>query len=1529
MNANLNKYFVSACCAVLLGFSAHGQLTVTPNGNANDLANAILGSGVTVSNVVLDCGPNAAGTFSNGNASNIGLDNGVLLTTGLASNAIGPNTSDETSFNHTTAFHGDPDLATYSNWPLNDACVLSFDFVSSADVITVQYVFGSEEYNEYVCSVYNDIFAFFVTGPNPNGGSYSNENVALVPGTSLPVAINTVNNGSPGAFGSFGNCTSLDYSAFYIDNVGGSTIEYDGFTTPLVASIEIVPNQTYSFKFAIADVSDGILDSGVFIKGESFSVFACQAGSLNFADGSPSPLVLCSDDGTQETVDVNTNSSIAGSNYTFILTEEDGSILAFDEDGIFVPESYGAGPFLVYGLSYDGVVSIPPVGGNISDVSAENDNGCFELSSPIGIVIEVCNPCSLEVSCPMSDGGTFACVDELPEPNPGAIEILDACGDVSIDVTILSSGTGCVYDPMNVQYTYEVSDGNTSTSCVVNYTVIDDVAPVFTTSLEPITIDCSEDPGTISVEAVDNCSDVSITFTETIIDTELLDCEGFRTQTPGGWGSSASGNNAGAYRDANFAGAFPNGLSIGCVNTLTLSSAGAVEAFLPAGGQPSALPSGDLIDPINYGNGFASHLVAATLSLGFDAYDPNFASSNGFAGDLIFNNGQFTGFTVSEVVAIANEVIGGCSDAYSPSQLTAALTLFNENYVDGSIDNGNFSCAGDSDPCVYTICRSWAAEDACGNIAVQCQEITVEDTTDPVVTSDLPQEITVECSDEVPAFEPTFADNCDDELEITAISSIAVDGCTQIISRSVTAIDDCGNSVSASQTVYIVDTTAPVLFGTPQDLTISCEDELPEVAQVTAEDACDEIPSIEFSESIDDSACPVRITRTWTASDDCGNTSTHVQVITIIDEDAPVFAEFPYVVQVSCESIDDYTVEVSDNCSEVNLTYSDQLQSGGCYGYLVRTWIAMDACGNTSTAEQMIQITDFIAPEILGVGDNMSVSCDDVPMIPEVIAVDNCGEASLSFEESIIPGDCPANYTIVWTWTAIDYCENTSVAVQTIEVSDNEGPEFIALGEDLVLECGSEIPAPYSEVVDNCSDFSVEVSEDIIEGDCPQAYTIVRTYLAIDDCGNTSIAVQTIEIVDQSAPEFTFVSADATIECDEAHPAGQAEAIDNCGEVSISMVESILESDCESVYTLIRTWTAIDACGNSSQAQQVIEVVDTTAPEILNLPEPTLILDCEAEVPAPSDLSATDNCDSNIELAYTEEIIGDLPAEGSSADCLAITPEAYANGLTCSQLQPWSLVLFGFADQGTAYYETIEANWVEYPDGSALLTGSVVDLNNANAGWTFEVAFENGMDWESWSNHAFPTSYKDDCSISGDNHFDWMYYIMSAGAELIGWGDYEGESLEIAHAPSNLYYGYQVGVAANNVNNNYGGGGWFTYTGVFQGESVSGGGDFAFDHDCCPRYTIERTWTATDCAGNSTSFVQTISFEALGLQPGGNLLGCTGDLDGDGQVAMSDFLMLLGGFGCEGNCAADVDGDGVVNAADLMLLLPNLGTSCN
>ena len=157
---------------------------------------------------------------------------------------------------------------------------MTITFIPSGNSLEFSYVFASEEYNEYVCSQFNDVFGFFV-----NGGEYSNENIALIPGTDppIPVSINNVNNGTVGSNGEAGNCSDLQLanSAFYVDNADGTNIEYDGYTTTLTAVIAVVPGTEYTIKLAIADAGDGALDSGVFLEGESFISVTCDAGDIN------------------------------------------------------------------------------------------------------------------------------------------------------------------------------------------------------------------------------------------------------------------------------------------------------------------------------------------------------------------------------------------------------------------------------------------------------------------------------------------------------------------------------------------------------------------------------------------------------------------------------------------------------------------------------------------------------------------------------------------------------------------------------------------------------------------------------------------------------------------------------------------------------------------------------------------------------------------------------------------------------------------------------------------------------------------------------------------------------------------------------------------------------------------------------------------------------------------------------------------------------------------------------------------------
>ena len=246
--------------------SAWSQLVTTGSGSvsANALVNNIIGSGVTFSNASYTGKPVAVGTF-NGASSNIGLPSGVIITTGHINVAPGPNNNGGATFSNNGP--NIPALQTLAQSTTYDGAILEFDFVPQSNFVSFRYVFASEEYNEYVCSEFNDAFAFFITGPGITGS----ENLAVVPSTTTPVTINTINNGTVGALGSITNSPCvLGNSGYFVGNTA-NTVQYDGFTTVLTAQRTVIACQTYHIKLMIADGADDIFDSAVFLEENSFN----------------------------------------------------------------------------------------------------------------------------------------------------------------------------------------------------------------------------------------------------------------------------------------------------------------------------------------------------------------------------------------------------------------------------------------------------------------------------------------------------------------------------------------------------------------------------------------------------------------------------------------------------------------------------------------------------------------------------------------------------------------------------------------------------------------------------------------------------------------------------------------------------------------------------------------------------------------------------------------------------------------------------------------------------------------------------------------------------------------------------------------------------------------------------------------------------------------------------------------------------------------------------------------------------------
>jgi gliding motility-associated-like protein len=599
----------------------------------------------------------------------------------------------------------------------------------------------------------------------------------------------------------------------------------------------------------------------------------------------------------------------------------------------------------------------------------------------------------------------------------------------------------------------------------------------------------------------------------------------------------------------------------------------------------------------------------------------------------------------------------------------------------------------------YTIHRTWTVTDCAGNTTEHVQVITVEDNSVPVLSGDIPVDVTVECDGIPEAAILTVEDNCGNNIPIafTEVLTENDDECANnyIMTRTWTVTDCAGNSTQHVQIITVEDNTAPTfdVSSLPQNVTLECSDNIPnlEDAVVTATDNCSDVsdiiitPSEEITNQDDDCSNNYTITRTWIANDCAGNSIEHVQIITVVDNTAPVFdvSSLPQDVTLECSdnipNLEDVILTATDNCADVSdiiITPSEIFtnQDDDCSNNytITRTWVANDCAGNSIEHVQVITVVDNTAPvfDVSSLPQDVTLECsDNIPNLEDVIltATDNCSDVSdiIITPSEVITNqddDCSNNYTITRTWVANDCAGNSIEHVQVITVEDNTAPVFdvSSLPQDVTLECSDPVPALENVILtatDNCSDVSdiiITPSEEITNQDseCSNNYTITRTWVANDCAGNTIEHVQTITIVDTTLPILSE-GYDGSAECTGTDPSLNEEyiiwrddfaditATDNCGDATLSVTEGQwVQEGCS--YTMTINVIATDECGLVSEAQERTFIIsDTTAPEILTYLE-DIVFYCN-EVPPVPEIDIEENC-SEATVVFTETTIG---TEGS------------------------------------------------------------------------------------------------------------------------------------------------------------------------------------------------------------------------------------------------------------------------------------------
>jgi len=303
-----------------------------------------------------------------------------------------------------------------------------------------------------------------------------------------------------------------------------------------------------------------------------------------------------------------------------------------------------------------------------------------------------------------------------------------------------------------------------------------------------------------------------------------------------------------------------------------------------------------------------------------------------------------------------------------------------------------------------------------------------------------PADLVVSCYADVPAMTGlNWTDNC---LGAGVAQGVEVSNgstCPEILTRTWTITDTCGNVATETQTITIHDQQAPVIDPAPADLNVSCYADVPAMVPLNWTDNCDGSGVLNGVEVSSGTTCPETITRTWTYTDGCGNTATETQVIVVHDQQAPVIDPAPADVSVQCYADIPAMVPLNwtDNCDGSGVLNGVEVSDGmTCPETFTRTWTYTDGCGNTTTETQTVVVNDNTPPTASPL-PNMTVNVlppPDISLISD--AADNCGNPNVVWVEDVSDnGFCPEN--VVRTYSVTDDCGNELLITQQFQVGDN------------------------------------------------------------------------------------------------------------------------------------------------------------------------------------------------------------------------------------------------------------------------------------------------------------------------------------------------------------------------------------------------------------------------------------------------------------------------------------------------------------
>jgi hypothetical protein len=800
---------------------------------------------------------------------------------------------------------------------------------------------------------------------------------------------------------------------------------------------------------------------------------------------------------------------------------------------------------------------------------------------------------------------TILCSDEIPAVDLATAD--DNCDDnVEVEVTESTTPGECINE-YTINRIFRAYDncGN-SIMAMQHIFVVDTVAPYFTFVPADTTIECNTDIPESIATAADLCQG-EVTVTSSIYEEYSVEC--LTVLVREFVATDACGNTDYAYQ------------TISIVDTTAPSFEGSeVEISLPcddyAGTYVTVSDNCNEFE-LDYSDEFVSGGCTGRLIRTY------------YASDICGNQATF-----QQIITLIDEIaptiasqtedfIVECGIAYQIPTVTFEDNCDNELDLDSAYTEETLDC-------ITYITYSFSAEDNCGNVTTAQVVVTIIDTVPPVVTTEAGGEFS--CDEEINYGSAFAYDRCVGQVSVTYEDDTIPGECVNsyTIIRTWMASDLCGNTGYATSEYYVYDNQAPEFTLTPDDMTLECDQDIP-TSEISAGDNCTVVPTItSVLDTVFISTCYKHITRTYTATDDCGNFNTYVQNFYFYDTTPPTI-DGTIEISRPCGDFAGIYVETSDNCGEVDIWYNDEFVSGGCTGRYIRTYYAIDECQNLSEFQQIITLTDDIAPVVEDQPADFSVECNVAYVVPVVTFSDNCDE-ELDIDLATSEAVEGCRRIVTYTYTATDNCNNTTSASVVVTITDTTAPEIFTFGGGW-YSCDAElINFGSATAQDNC-DLEVQIThtDSREDGDCPNAYTNIRVFMAVDDCGNTSYDTVYTYIYDDAAPEFTSTPDDINVECSNDVPVTSALAEDNCGGATVTYQDYFFEDNCYGYYE--RIFTAEDDCGNTSTYTQIIDIVDTQAPVFTGSVEVTA--SCGNEVPVL--VTATDACAGEVTVIIEDE----------------------------------------------------------------------------------------------------------------------------------------------------------------------------------------------------------------------------------------------------------------------------------------------------